>query len=50
MVPAYNADRYLRETLAFVLAQDPGRQEMQIEVVDDASAEDPTPVVRELAG
>jgi glycosyltransferase involved in cell wall biosynthesis len=38
MIPAFNprAD-YLEETLRSVLAQDPGPDEMQIEVVDDAS-------------
>jgi len=50
MIPAYNAERYLGETLASVLAQDPGPERMQIEVVDDASAVDPTPLVRELCG
>ena len=50
MIPAYNAERYLRETLASVLVQAPGPDVMQIEVVDDASAVDPTPVVREVCG
>lgn len=50
MIPAYDAERYLRATLASVLAQDPGPETMQIEVVDDASETDPTPLVRELCG
>jgi GT2 family glycosyltransferase len=49
MIPTYNGEAYLRETLASVLAQDPGPDRMQIEVVDDASTEgDPEAVVREL--
>jgi hypothetical protein len=51
MIPTYNCARYLRETLASVLAQDPGPGQMQIEVVDDCSArDDPEAVVRELGG
>jgi glycosyltransferase involved in cell wall biosynthesis len=46
MIPAYNAGRTLPETLASVLAQDPGPAAMQIEVVDDCSlGEDPGPLV-----
>lgn len=49
MVPAYNSDEYLRETLTSVLAQDPGPEAMQIEVVDDASPRgDPESVVRSI--
>jgi glycosyltransferase involved in cell wall biosynthesis len=48
MVPAYECARYLGETLRSVLAQDPGPELMQIEVVDDASTDDPAAVVREL--
>ena len=40
MVPSYNAPDLLARTLESVLAQDPGEQVMQIEVVDDASAGD----------
>jgi glycosyltransferase involved in cell wall biosynthesis len=51
MIPTYNCANYLRETLASVLAQDPGPEIMQIEVVDDHSTkDDPEAVVRELAG
>jgi glycosyltransferase involved in cell wall biosynthesis len=48
MIPAYNCAHYLRETLAGVLAQDPGADRMQIEVVDDGSSDDPEAVVAEL--
>jgi hypothetical protein len=49
MIPTYNCADYLRQTLASVLAQDPGPDAMQIEVIDDAStADDPEAVVREL--
>jgi glycosyltransferase involved in cell wall biosynthesis len=49
MIPTYNCAKYLRETLASVLAQDPGPEHMQIEVVDDCSSkDDPEAVVREM--
>jgi len=49
MIPTFNCAHYLRETLAGVLAQDPGPEEMQIEVVDDCSTkDDPEAVVAEL--
>jgi glycosyltransferase involved in cell wall biosynthesis len=49
MIPTYNCAGYLRETLASVLAQDPGLEIMQIEVIDDHSTQDdPASVVREL--
>ncbi len=49
MIPTHNCAAYLRETLASVLSQDPGPQVMQIEVVDDCSAQDdPEAVVAEL--
>lgn len=49
MIPTYNCATYLRKTLASVLAQDPGPDVMQIEVVDDHSTQDdPESVVEEL--
>src|SRR5262249_29871891 len=49
MIPTYNCAGDLRHTLASVLCQAPGPEEMQIEVVDDASTMDyPEDVVREL--
>lgn len=51
MIPTYNRATYLERTLASVLSQDPGPEEMQIEVVDDASTvDDPEPVVRRVGG
>ncbi len=49
MVPTYNCAAYLRETLASVLAQDPGPETMQIEVIDDCSSDNPQAIVEELA-
>lgn len=49
MIPTYNCADYLVETLKSVLAQDPGSEIMQIEVVDDGSSkDDPEAVVREI--
>jgi len=49
IIPTYNCANYLRETLASVLAQDPGPDVMQIEVIDDHSTkDDPRAVVEEL--
>ncbi len=49
MIPTYNCAEFLHETLTSVLAQDPGPEIMQIEVVDDCSTKDePEAVVREL--
>lgn len=49
MIPTYNCAAYLRETLASVLAQDPGPDVMQIMVVDDHSTQDdPAAVVAEI--
>src|SRR5688572_7278421 len=50
MIPTYNCARYLREALSSVLAQDPGSEIMQIEVVDDCSSDAPGLVVSELCG
>jgi glycosyltransferase involved in cell wall biosynthesis len=51
MIPTYNRTEYLPRTLESVLAQDPGPDLMQIEVVDDCSTtDDPEPMVRALAG
>ena len=48
MIPTFNCADYLRQTLTSVLAQAPGPDEMQIEVVDDCSTkDDPEAVVRE---
>jgi GT2 family glycosyltransferase len=48
MIPAHNCAHYLRVTLAGVIAQDPGLERMQIEVVDDCSSDNPKSVVDEL--
>jgi glycosyltransferase involved in cell wall biosynthesis len=50
MIPTYRCARYLGDALRGVLAQDPGREIMQIAVVDDASDDDPDAVVRAVAG
>jgi glycosyltransferase involved in cell wall biosynthesis len=51
MIPTYNRATFLEKTLQSVLSQDPGPEEMQIEVVDDASTvDDPEPVVRRVGG
>ncbi|RYZ20271.1 MAG: glycosyltransferase family 2 protein, partial [Sphingobacteriales bacterium] len=39
MIPAYNCSRYLRQAMESVLSQSPAANEMQIEVVDDASTD-----------
>jgi glycosyltransferase involved in cell wall biosynthesis len=49
MIPTYNCAATLGETLSSVLQQDPGPDQMQIEVVDDASdRDDPEAVVRDI--
>ena len=48
MIPAHNRLDYLVETLKCILEQDPGAEEMQIEVVDDCSTEDLETVVKEI--
>ena len=45
MIPTFNCAGYLRETLSSVLAQAPGPDRMQIEVIDDASTSDDPAVV-----
>jgi glycosyltransferase involved in cell wall biosynthesis len=51
MIPTYNCAGYLEATLHSVLAQAPGPEAMQIEVVDDYStADDPEEVVMRLGG
>ena len=50
MIPIYNCPaNYLRETLQSVLCQDPGAEELQIEVIDNCSStEDPEAIVHEI--
>jgi glycosyltransferase involved in cell wall biosynthesis len=49
MIPTFNCANHLRQTLESVLAQDPGPEQMQIEVVDDVSTkDDPEAVIREV--
>ena len=45
MIPTYNCANYLAECLRSVLAQAAPEDEMQIEVIDDASSDDPQAVV-----
>jgi glycosyltransferase involved in cell wall biosynthesis len=40
MIPTYNCSVFLREAISSVLAQDPGADFMQIQVVDDASTDE----------
>ena len=49
MIPTYNGTKYLEQTLKSVLDQDPGVEEMQIEVVDDCSTkDDPEELVKDI--
>ncbi|MEO6256672.1 MAG: glycosyltransferase [Sphingomicrobium sp.] len=48
MIPAFQCATYLGETLRSVLAQDPGPDAMQIEVVDDASSDDLAAIVNSV--
>lgn len=49
MIPTYNCADYLRQSLGSVLAQDPGPEVMQIQVVDDCStADNPEAVVQDI--
>jgi hypothetical protein len=52
MIPTYNPKPlFFEQALRSILAQDPGAEQMQIAVVDDASNEiDPKPLVRQIAG
>ena len=50
MVPTYRCAHYLEATLAGVLAQDPRPAEMQIEVVDDGSDDDPEAIAARVGG
>lgn len=51
MIPTYNRTAHLEVTLRSVLSQAPGAEEMQIEVVDNASdVDDPEPLVRRVGG
>ena len=47
MIPTFNCAEYVRSTLESVLAQDPGPDKMQIEVVDDSSVDNVREVVAE---
>jgi glycosyltransferase involved in cell wall biosynthesis len=50
MIPTFNCAKYLRPCLESVLAQDPGVNRMEIEVVDDCSTEDdPEKIVQALS-
>jgi len=49
MIPTYNCGSFLPKTLNSVLAQDPGPEKMQIEVIDDCSTkDDPEKIVNEI--
>ena len=50
MIPTYESAAYLPAALDGVLAQDPGPAQMQIEVVDDCSSDDPETVVSRYGG
>jgi GT2 family glycosyltransferase len=50
MVPAHDRPGLLAETLASVLAQDPGERVMQIEVIDNSERTDGVPAVVEQVG
>jgi GT2 family glycosyltransferase len=50
MIPTYNSTVYLKETLISVLAQDIGAENMQIEVVDDASTDEDVEALVALIG
>jgi glycosyltransferase involved in cell wall biosynthesis len=47
MIPSYNCAKYITKTLESVLMQDPGKEKMQIEVVDDCSTDEVEKIVNE---
>lgn len=51
MIPTYNTGKFLEQTLRSILDQDPGPENMQIEVIDDCSTtDDPEKIVRRIGG
>ncbi|MEY2902968.1 MAG: hypothetical protein RLY89_2074 [Bacteroidota bacterium] len=50
MIPVYNSLPYLEETIRSILAQDPGEDLMQIEVVDDISKDGDVAALVERVG
>ncbi|TDN39600.1 glycosyltransferase [Hymenobacter sp. UV11] len=50
MIPTYNCTSYLKEALISVLRQDTGVENMQIEVIDDASTDEDVESVVALIG
>ena len=51
MIPTYNSEKWLRQTLKSVMAQDCGPERMEIKVVDNCSTEgDPEALVRAVCG
>jgi glycosyltransferase involved in cell wall biosynthesis len=50
MIPTYNRAKYLERTLKSVLKQDPGLEEIQIEVIDGCSTKDDSETVVKEVG
>ncbi len=50
MIPTYNCYPYLQKTIESVLQQDPGAENMQIEVVDDCSTDGDVEALVKLVG
>ena len=50
MIPAHESAAFLETALRSVLTQDQGPEYMQIEVVDDASSDNPEPLVERVGG
>ncbi|MGK7951183.1 MAG: glycosyltransferase family 2 protein [Xenococcaceae cyanobacterium] len=49
MIPTYNGNHYLKQTIQSVLQQDPGEELMHIEIVDDCSTEEnPELILQEI--